>query len=108
MVNRMQQVMRLFAAGLAKEFLVERLNIRIFMGHAEHLAGIFAVQPFHTLLQQVTATMQERLTAAVDTAARASHDFDRLEAVGICPDHIQHLAGIPQTGTRTFADFTVL
>ena len=45
-----EEVVCLLGTGLAKEFLVEGLDVGILVGHAERLVRIFVIESLHALL----------------------------------------------------------
>ena len=98
MIVGVEQVMCFLAAGLAQEFSVESFDITVLVRKTQSLFLILGVDTFHALFKERSIAVEEGLSAAVDTAAGTSHDLDCLEAVGILTDHIQHLAGVAQTG----------
>ena len=100
----MEQVMSLLASGSSEILVVEFLDIRVFVRKTQGLAGILSIETFHALFKQRGVTMQEGLTAAVDTTAGAGHDLNSLETDGIGTDHIQNLACITQSGADSNVD----
>lgn len=73
---RVQQLMRLVAAGLAEELVIQLLERRVLVRFAELLAAVLAVkrggaQRLGVAVHQVLRG-NNRLTAARDTAARGS------------------------------------
>ena len=63
------------------------------------LSTVFRVEPFHAAGQRLGAlALDEGLAAAVDAAAGAGHDLDRLEARAVGADHLQRLARVAEAG----------
>ena len=81
-----KQVMSLFTSGFTEEFIIESLDVGVFMRKTQSLLFVFGVDTLHALFKERSITVEEGLTTAVDTAAGAGHDFDSLEAVGILTD----------------------
>ena len=99
-----EQVMSLLASGFTEELSIESLDIGVLVGKTQGLLFVLGVDTFHALFEERSIAVEEGLTAAVDTAAGASHDFDGLEAVGILTDHVKHLAGVAQSGADSDVD----
>ena len=78
----MQQLMRLMAAGLAQEFLVELGNIRVLVALADGCIGVLGIECLSTLLLQIHTHLHfgrnDRLATAGDTATGARHNFDEV------------------------------
>ena len=104
MILGMEQVVCFFTAGSTEELFVESLDIRVFVRAADDFAFVFGIETFHALFKQFGIAVQEGLTAAVDTAAGTSHDFDSLEAVFVSADHIENFACITETGADSNVD----
>ena len=97
-IDRMQQMMRFLAARLAEEFLVESLDVRVLMGETQGLAFVFRIDALHPFFEQSGIAVQIGLAAAVDAAAGARHDLDRLEPARFAADEFEHLAGVAEPG----------
>ena len=96
-IVRMEKMVGLFAKRLSKVFLVQLLDIWVFVALAQRLPGIFLIQGLRTGLQHIEIPVMQRLTAAADATARASHDFDHMVLATFVTDVFQKLAGIPQS-----------
>ena len=93
-----EKLFSLLAAGLAEVILVESLNLRVEMRHAERSLLVVGVETRRTSGANFVGR-KAGLTAAADTTAAASHDFDevvaRLDAVlEIFADLVQYLLDI--------------
>ena len=94
----MEKLFSLLAAGLAEVILVESLNLRVEVRHAERSLLVVGVETRRTGGANFVGR-EAGLTAAADTTAAASHDFDevvaRLDAVlEIFADLVQDLLDI--------------
>lgn len=94
----MEKLFSLLAAGLAEVILVESLNLGVEMRHAERSLLVVGVKTGRTGGTDLVGR-EAGLTAAADTTAAASHDFDevvtRLDAVlEIFADLVQHFLDI--------------
>ena len=78
-VIRMQEILRLLAARLAKVIIVERLNFGIEMAHAKSRLLVVGVETRCTRGTNLIGS-EARLTAAADATTAASHDFDEIVA----------------------------
>ena len=85
-------------AGFAEVLIIERLDVGVVVGAAFDFALVLGVESLHALFEQGCVAVEEGLTAAVDAAAGAGHDLDRLETVLVSSDHLEDLAGVAQSG----------
>ena len=98
MIVGVEKLFSLLAAGLAEVILVESLNLRVEVRHAERSLLVVGVETRRTSGADLVGR-ETGLTAAADTTAAAGHDFDeviaRLDAVlEIFADLVQDLLDI--------------
>ena len=74
-----QQFMRFVAARLAQVFLVDGLDGRVLVRLTNRHFLICLIDSFPTGFDDVAVAVVQRLTTAVDTSARTSHDFNSVE-----------------------------
>ena len=93
-----QQMMRLFAARLTQIVFIKFLDIRILIGLAQRVVCIQIIKYLGALGADVhkiaDAVRHLRLAAAVDTAAGAAHDLDKLVIRLAALDLLQQVTGI--------------
>ena len=81
-IGRMEELVSLVAAGLLQILIVQGLYVLVEVGQTQGLCRILGIQSLCTLSTQVGEVADrcrlDRLTAAVDAAARASHDLDEV------------------------------
>ena len=89
--------MRLFAVWLAKVLLVEVENFLVLVRLTLDLVAVFLVDRDLTLADDLHVTVVIWLSAAANTAAWASHDFDRLEVALAGFDALEKLSRVAET-----------
>ena len=93
--------MCLMGAGLLKVAVIQLLDFGVLMGLPERHSGVLRVQTGGANSAQVFEVADEAglmgLTAAVYTAAGASHDFDEVIILLAGLDHIEQLACVLKT-----------
>ena len=73
----MKQVMGSFPQGLPEKFFVQPENLRIFVGFANALPFVFAIDGLDAC-QAGGIVGDARLTAAADASSRTCHDFNEM------------------------------
>ena len=93
----MQYFMSLMASRFAKVLFVELLDSRILMRLTNWLSRIVVIQSLCTdctyICKVTNAAAYLRLAAAVDTAARASHDLDEVVVCFAGPVYKKYAVG---------------
>jgi len=97
----MKQLVRFFAIRLAKVLLIEIKNFLVLMGFTLGLVAVFLVDRDLTLADDFHVTVVIWLSAAANTAAWASHDFDCLEVALASLNAVKKLSRIAETVSNT-------
>ena len=102
-----QVLVRVMAAGLGLDVLVELDDGRVLVRLAHGLAFVFLVEGFHTgFAGRVDAFLAGTgLAAAGDAAAGAAHDFDEVVGAGAGCDLVHQLLGAGQAAGDGDLDF---
>jgi hypothetical protein len=96
-VAGVQQLVSLMASGFAQVLFIEFDNIRVFMRLAHRHVGIRIINSGFTFFKDVAFAMNIRLTATVQAATGACHDFDRVVFNFAFLDALKNTAGVAKT-----------
>jgi len=73
--------MRFFAHRFAEKFLVQFLDVRVFVRLTERFLCVFAVDSLVAGFEDFGIAVVQRLSAAADATARTGHDLYRVEVI---------------------------
>ena len=110
----MQKLVGLVGIRLAEELLVQLLDLRVVVGLTDGLPLVFGVEGLGSLpavgIEDVVFLVRQEhaphigLSAAVDAAARASHDLDEVILALSFADVVQQHAGRLHAGRAGHVD----
>ena len=99
----MQNLMRFMTAWLAKEFLINLLNVRALMGLSKRSVLISAIKRFRSLCTNIGkvayVSRYDNLTAAVYTSAGQSHYLNKGNIQLAALDFIKQCGGVSKSGS---------